>query len=150
MKKGQTALEYLMTYGWAILIIVVVVAALFAMNVFNPSAWTGETASGFASFKVDAFSYNGAAENGIVNFTLGNQLGSTITITSVSVTESSNGTEVTNSSSIQLGPNGEIEYSINETGLLPQGSQYSVDVGISYTWQGQSKFDNGVLSGKAS
>jgi purine-cytosine permease-like protein len=28
-------LEYLMVYGWAILIIVVVVVALYAMNVFN-------------------------------------------------------------------------------------------------------------------
>jgi len=33
--KGQTAMEYLMTYGWAILIIIVVVAALYAMGVFS-------------------------------------------------------------------------------------------------------------------
>ena len=35
MKKGQAAMEYLMTYGWAILIIIVVVAALYAMGVFK-------------------------------------------------------------------------------------------------------------------
>lgn len=35
MRKGQTATEYLMTYGWAILIIVVVVCALWAMGVFG-------------------------------------------------------------------------------------------------------------------
>lgn len=35
MKKGQSAMEYLMTYGWAILIIIVVVGALFAMGVFK-------------------------------------------------------------------------------------------------------------------
>ena len=34
--RGQAAMEYLMTYGWAILIIVVVLAALFIMGVFNP------------------------------------------------------------------------------------------------------------------
>jgi len=33
--KGQAAMEYLMTYGWAILIIVVVVAALYLGGVFN-------------------------------------------------------------------------------------------------------------------
>lgn len=33
--KAQAAMEYLMTYGWAILIIVVVVAALYAMGVFR-------------------------------------------------------------------------------------------------------------------
>jgi hypothetical protein len=36
--KGQTAMEYLMTYGWAILIVIVVVAALFAMGVFKIGA----------------------------------------------------------------------------------------------------------------
>jgi hypothetical protein len=33
--KGQAALEFLMTYGWAILIVIAVVAALYAMGVFN-------------------------------------------------------------------------------------------------------------------
>ena len=34
-RKGQAAMEYLMTYGWAILIVIVVVAALYAMGVFR-------------------------------------------------------------------------------------------------------------------
>ena len=33
--KAQSAMEYLMTYGWAILIISVVLAALFQLGVFN-------------------------------------------------------------------------------------------------------------------
>ena len=37
-KKGQSAMEYLMTYGWAILIVIVVVAALYAMGVFKGGA----------------------------------------------------------------------------------------------------------------
>ncbi len=37
MRKGQTAMEYLMTYGWAILIVIVVVAALYSMGVFTVS-----------------------------------------------------------------------------------------------------------------
>ena len=36
--KGQSALEYLMTYGWALVVIVIVVAALFAFGVFNTPA----------------------------------------------------------------------------------------------------------------
>lgn len=35
IKKAQAAMEYLMTYGWAILIVIVVVAALYAMGVFK-------------------------------------------------------------------------------------------------------------------
>jgi len=36
MKSGQSAMEYLMTYGWAILIVIVIISALYAMGVFNP------------------------------------------------------------------------------------------------------------------
>ena len=36
-KKGQSAMEYLMTYGWAILIILIAVGALFYLGVFSPS-----------------------------------------------------------------------------------------------------------------
>ncbi len=35
MKKAQAALEFLMTYGWAILIVIAVVAALYGMGVFT-------------------------------------------------------------------------------------------------------------------
>ena len=35
--KSQSAMEYLMTYGWAILIIAVVLGALFSLGVFNGS-----------------------------------------------------------------------------------------------------------------
>ncbi len=33
--KGQSAMEYLMTYGWAILIIAVVMVALYSLGLFN-------------------------------------------------------------------------------------------------------------------
>ncbi|MEM3791383.1 MAG: hypothetical protein QXL16_01475 [Candidatus Micrarchaeaceae archaeon] len=37
----QSAMEYLMTYGWAILIIAVVLGALFTLGVFNSSSLLG-------------------------------------------------------------------------------------------------------------
>ncbi len=37
ISRAQSAMEYLMTYGWAILVIAVVLAALFALGVFNGS-----------------------------------------------------------------------------------------------------------------
>ncbi len=36
MRKGQSAMEYLMTYGWAILVIIIVIAVLFYIGVLNP------------------------------------------------------------------------------------------------------------------
>jgi uncharacterized protein (UPF0333 family) len=35
-RKGQAAMEFLMTYGWAILIAIIAIAALIAFGVLNP------------------------------------------------------------------------------------------------------------------
>lgn len=43
VRRGQSAMEYLMTYGWALLVIVVVLAALVLLGIFNPP--TPETCS---------------------------------------------------------------------------------------------------------
>ena len=37
MKKGQAAMEFLMTYGWAILVVLVAIGALAYFGVLNPS-----------------------------------------------------------------------------------------------------------------
>jgi len=50
MRKGQGALEYLMTYGWALLIIVVVGAALYGLGVLNPGTYAKAACSGFTYF----------------------------------------------------------------------------------------------------
>lgn len=40
-KDSPTSLEWLMTYGWALLIIVVVGSALYVLGVFNPATYGG-------------------------------------------------------------------------------------------------------------
>ncbi len=44
--KSQSAMEYLMTYGWAILIIAIVLLAFFALGVFNPYTFTPKASAG--------------------------------------------------------------------------------------------------------
>jgi len=44
--KAQSAMEYLMTYGWAILIIAVVLGALFQLGVFNPMTFAPKAPPG--------------------------------------------------------------------------------------------------------
>src|SRR3989344_429958 len=39
-KRGQVAMEFLMTYGWAILIILIAVGALWMLGVFSPNVST--------------------------------------------------------------------------------------------------------------
>ncbi|MBN1385576.1 hypothetical protein JW968_01205 [Candidatus Woesearchaeota archaeon] len=42
MKKGQAAMEFLMTYGWAILVVLAAIAALAYFGVFNQSNFLPE------------------------------------------------------------------------------------------------------------
>ncbi|MEW5996725.1 MAG: hypothetical protein AB1657_03975 [Candidatus Micrarchaeota archaeon] len=41
-RRGQAAAEYLMTYGWALLMLVAVIALILASGVFNPSYFISE------------------------------------------------------------------------------------------------------------
>src|SRR5487761_2388999 len=44
--RSQSAMEYLMTYGWAILIVAVVLGALFQLGVFSNSSLTPKAQPG--------------------------------------------------------------------------------------------------------
>lgn len=59
--KAQAALEFLMTYGWAILIIIAVIAALYAMGVFSlPSGGLGKCSPCFPAGSALAYSDHNA------------------------------------------------------------------------------------------
>src|SRR5271169_2972658 len=73
--KAQSAMEYLMTYGWAILIIAVVLAALFSLNVFNAGAQLGTSCIGQPGYSCSSPSLT---SYGLLTFTLGQGTGSTI------------------------------------------------------------------------
>ncbi len=61
--KAQSAMEYLMTYGWAILIIAVVLAALFQLGVFNTGALAPRAPPGTCQ----VYRPNGPASTSLVN-----------------------------------------------------------------------------------
>jgi len=55
-KKGQAAMEFLMTYGWAILAAIIAIGVLAYFGVFNPARLAGSTGIVNAPFNMDAFS----------------------------------------------------------------------------------------------
>ena len=61
--KAQSAMEYLMTYGWAILIIAVVLAALFQLGVFNPMMFAPKAPPG----SCQVFRPNGPGKTSFIN-----------------------------------------------------------------------------------
>ena len=68
MRKGQTALEYLMTYGWAIIVVIIVVGALYALGLTKPCRWTGTQIREFGDFKVGEVKFDGGTKD--LSFTL--------------------------------------------------------------------------------
>ena len=68
-KRGQAAMEFLMTYGWAILAAIIAIAVLAYFGVFNPGRYTTETCAVSAPFVCDD---NSAATPTGVNLVLRN------------------------------------------------------------------------------
>ena len=85
-RKTQSALEYLMTYGWAILIIVIVAAVLYSLGIFSPSSSIGTTVTGFSGFQTTAT----CAPNGTMVIQLVNELGYAVNITNLNITYNGN------------------------------------------------------------
>ena len=84
-KKGQSATEYLMTYGWAILAIAIVGALLYT-QVFSQRACAVEGAAGFQlvdSVVIDNNEFSIASTSGDLKTALKNQVGKNITVTKV-------------------------------------------------------------------
>ena len=86
-RKGQTAMEYLMTYGWAILVIMVVLAVLFYLGVLNPSSITPTICTikpGFTCISWKLY------KNGTLFLKLGQGTGAIINITGMNCTTDTN------------------------------------------------------------
>jgi len=140
-RKGQGALEYLMTYGWALLIIVVVGAALFALGVFSPQ--TREGCTGFAYFQYSDLRLTSANDFNLVVIN-GNQ---DVTINSVQWDTSSN-TTVTPTTSQSTGTQITIAGTVAPTLSRTSGASYSDAVIINYTTTAGTKSDRATCSGK--
>ena len=84
--RGQSAMEYLMTYGWAILVIIIVIAVLFYIGVLNPRNVTPTSCTfppgiSCASFKLTT--------SGALFLSIGQATGKRIMLTNISCTQAS-------------------------------------------------------------
>jgi hypothetical protein len=140
--RGQSALEYLVTYGWAILAIVIIAAVLWYTGVFNPSKFSGgNSAGGFGAFTyIDQAVVNTPLPgNDSVVIVLGNALGRSITLTSGSLggtgapatCDAYNGPTGTDRS---VAANGRVYIRCTDSPLaLNQNDQYDWTTTIAYT-----------------
>jgi len=80
-KKGQAALEFLMTYGWAILAAVIVIGALAYFGVFSPGQYAPETCTLTAPLGCDEYNVQTTGPNLVIR----NGRGESIDILNVNV-----------------------------------------------------------------
>ena len=84
-RRGQGAMEYLMTYGWAILVVMIVGIVMWQLGIFNMGGTT-LTSTGFAKIKPQ-LAATGIRADGSFNGVFTNGVGTSITIWSVNVTD---------------------------------------------------------------
>jgi hypothetical protein len=82
MRKAQSAMEFLMTYGWAILIMLVVISVLFYVGVFSPEGSVPESCVMPAGFSCKDY----VISDGYLSLDLGQATGKTVLITSIACT----------------------------------------------------------------
>ena len=129
-RRSQSALEYMMTYGWAILIIVIVAVVLYSMGIFTPSSFLSFSGiTGLSGFQPASAA---CASNGQMIVKLSNSLGYQVSISSINVTSSS-GVSVTQPESATLNPGQTQEFLL--FGICPKtsGSSFSDTITVAYT-----------------
>ncbi len=122
--RGQAALEFLMTYGWAILVVLASIAALAFFGVLSPERFLPETCTMQSGINcVDA---QATAASGVTIVML-NGLGFDMENVTVAINDC--GTNVSNTTIV----NGEQDtFVVTCSPALTAGSRFQEDVNISY------------------
>ena len=81
--KAQSALEFLMTYGWAIMVVLAAIGALSYFGVLSPDKFLPQRCSFPAGISCVDFEYDVIDEIGTLSFAIRNNLGWDITGVSV-------------------------------------------------------------------
>lgn len=97
-KKGQAAMEFLMTYGWAILAAIIAIGVLAYFGVFNPSNLASSTAALNPPLNVPVGGFNIVSDdvtncggNDCINMEITQNLGQSIEVSSATITLTSGG-----------------------------------------------------------
>lgn len=80
--RGQAAFEFLMTYGWVFIIIVLVLGALSSMGLLNPNSFVKK---GCVRFTNMAYKDHKFDQEGTFVLRLGNEIGEVVRIESIEV-----------------------------------------------------------------
>lgn len=91
-KKGQAAMEFLMTYGWAILVVLVAIGALAYFGVLNPGRFLPSSCTITPGISCEDFAV--VDSTNAITLTLRNGMGDDLTSVGVEITKPDGGTSI--------------------------------------------------------
>lgn len=144
-RRGQAAMEFLMTYGWAILAAIIVVGVLWYI-IGNPANLAGDRFMMSNPLPNNAMALTAGAVANSVLIEIRNGAGETITVTEVVVSNCGTTGAITTS----VADGGLQQFSLDCTPDLVSGSRFKGDVTIRYTKSGSTvvQIASGTISGK--
>jgi len=150
MRRAQAAMEFLMTYGWAILVVLVAIGALAYFGVLNPSRFLPTSCTIGVGFSCDEFKVDNLAASN-VEIWVRNGIGKSLTITGgdMTLTEQDGNvcTAVTENGAVAGagdqaladGARGQWVWTCNDiSATTPVGSKFKVDMQFAYVASGES------------
>ena len=138
-KRGQAAMEFLMTYGWAILAAIVAIGVLAYFGVFSPGKLAGSSAIVNNPFYANAWQVTTTA----VNLEMTNNGGDTLIVSEITVTGTgaSSGDDCTTGAiATTMNPGAQVPaFAVTCTGAtMAAGESYAGNIKITYTKSGST------------
>ncbi|MFC1648100.1 hypothetical protein ACFL1B_01440 [Nanoarchaeota archaeon] len=145
--KGQAAMEFLMTYGWAILVVLAAIGALAYFGVLSPDRFLPQKCTLSAGFSCLEHKVNA---NGQIQMRIQNNIGQDLAYANVSVTGkgSHSGCTVTTIFGSTTDNGGDLGGAIQtyDCNTTLAGSKFSGDIVINYQISGQTVTHSGTGS----
>ena len=131
-RKGQAAMEFLMTYGWALLVVLVAIGALAFFGVLNPGQFLPSSCTitpGIActDFKVTAETTPGTSDDGKIILNLQNGIGDALTGVIVSW-----GTDCNSGTGVAFADGALEQFTLNSCTTGSAGDKVKADLTVTY------------------
>jgi hypothetical protein len=135
-KRGQAAMEFLMTYGWALLVVLVAIGALAFFGVLNPGQFLPSTCTitpgiGCTDFKVDL-------ANTEIILVLQNGIGDSLTDVTVSADyDGAAGADCDSGSAVAFSDGAEVTFTLTSCASMGAvGDKIRADLNFEYVSSG--------------
>jgi hypothetical protein len=141
MRKGQAAMEFLMTYGWAILVVLVAIGALAYFGVLSPAKFLPNSCTispgiGCGEFKATA----AAASN--VQIYVQNGMGSALSVSALTLTPTSGTCALVTPAALPVtlndGASQNTVWTCSGIGATSAGARFKGDLAMTYTKTGET------------